>query len=394
MIEGGNTKKLLVRTATGALVGSVFNRPGTGAAIGALTALGGGEVDTKKLLVRTAGGALIGSLFNRPGTGAAIGALTALGGGGKVLTYYYADWCPYCVNFKPEWKKLSKMMKEQGWTVKEWNIDSGREKMEGAGVNSIPAVVYEIGDKAPVVIKGISKMSAPEVASQISGGKVRKARKSPGILGSAEAAVSGLLSVPARLLGMKRSKSPRRIAGGQEKWTLWGGEAPVEGGEAPIAGGEIEGGKRHRRSPRRMRGGAVEGGEAKVEGGEVKVEGGEIEGGKRHRSRRMRGGEVEGGEIEGGKRYRYRMRGGEVEGGEVAVEGGDIEGGRNRVLHRRRWRSPLMLFGGEDVEVAGGEIEGGRKLSAYNLHMRKYMNEHKGEKGAFARGAAMWRARK
>jgi hypothetical protein len=44
-------------------------------------------------------------------------------------------------------------------------------------------------------------------------------------------------------------------------------------------------------------------------------------------------------------------------------------------------------------EVAGGEIEGGRKLSAYNLHMRKYMNEHKGEKGAFSRGAAMWRAR-
>ena len=459
----------------------------------------GGKVDTKKLLVRTATGALVGSLFNRPGTGAAIGALTALGGGGKILTYYYADWCPYCVNFKPEWKKLSKMLKEQGWTVKEFNIDSGGEKMERAGVKSIPAVVYEIGDKQPVVIKGISKMSAPEIVSEISGGKVRKSRQSPGILSSAGAAVSGLLSVPARLLGMKRSKSPRRLNGGAEKWTLWGGEAPVEGGEAPVVGGEIEGGKR-RRSPRRMRGGEIEGGkrrrsprmrggEAPVEGGEVKVEGGEIEGGKRHRSpRRMRGGAVEGGEVEGGEvkveggeieggKRRYRMRGGaveggevKVEGGEVKVEGGEIEGGRRRYRMRggaveggevkveggeveggeieggKRHRSPRRMYGGAveggevkveggeieggrrryrmrggevpvpevaggeieggrrrsyrmrggEVpvpEVAGGEIEGGRKLSAYNLHMRKYMNEHKGEKGAFSRGAAMWRAR-
>jgi thiol-disulfide isomerase/thioredoxin len=353
----------------------------------------GGKIKLGKVIRNAAIGGLVGSLFNRPGTGAGIGALTALGGGkSKTITLYYANWCGHCRNFKPEWEKIKREMREKGWHVEEWDIDAKGLKIKGgAEIKSVPCVSFTGGDGVPILYKGtMSASNISESASNIVGGSTpaveggkKGGRKS--VVRSAESAlarvVKSVVDVPAKFLGMKGGE----LEAGKKRWSMWGGDAPVEGGEveggkrrrmrggdaAPVEGGEVEGGKR-----RRMRGGdaPVEGGAAPVEGGDVEggrrrhrmrggdaveggaapVEGGEVEGGKR---RRMRGGEspaVEGGDVEGGRR-RHRMRGGEVpapvEGGAAPVEGGDVEGGRRR--HRMR--------GGESPAVEGGDVEGGRR---------------------------------
>ena len=344
--------------------------------------LDGGKIKLGKVVRNAAIGALVGSIFNRPGTGAGIGALTALGGGkSKTITLYYATWCGHCRNFKPEWEKLKHDMRAKGWKIEEWDIDhKGSKIFGGAEIKSVPCVSFTGGDGVPILYKGnMSASNISESASNIvggstpvEGGKKQRSRKS--VVGQAESALSrvvkSVVDVPAKFLGMKGGELE---AGKKKRWSMWGGADAVEGGA--VEGGDVEGGRRRRHvrggeSPAVVEGGDVEGGKRRrrhVRGGESPapaVEGGDVEGGRRRR-RHVRGGEspapaveggavaVEGGDVEGGRRRRH-VRGGEspaVEGGAVAVEGGDVEGGRRR--HRMR--------GGESPAVEGGDVEGGRR---------------------------------
>ena len=350
--------------------------------------LEGGQVKVGKVVRNAAIGALVGSLFNRPGTGAGIGALTALGGGKmKTITLYYATWCGHCRNFKPEWEKLKHEMHAKGWKIEEWDIDRKGSKIRGgAEIKSVPCVSFTGGDGVPILYKGnMSASNISESASNIVGGSTpaveggkKGSRKS--VIGQAESALSrvvkSVVDVPAKFLGMKGGELE---AGKKKRWSMWGGADAVEGGA--VEGGDVEGGRRRRRvrggeSPA-VEGGDVEGGrrrrrvrggESPVEGGAAPVEGGDVEGGRRRR--RVRGGEspapveggaapVEGGDIEGGKRRRHRVRGGES----PAVEGGDVEGGKRR--HRMRGgESPV-----EGGAVEGGDIEGGKKSLPRALRM-------------------------
>jgi hypothetical protein len=336
-----------------------------------------------KVIRNAAIGGLVGSLFNRPGTGAGIGALTALGGGkSKTITLYYANWCGHCRNFKPEWEKVKREMRAKGWHVEEWDIDAKGSKMYGGGdIKSVPCVSFTGGDGVPILYKGtMSASNISESASNIVGGstpaveggkKGRKSRsRSPG--SALARVVKSVVDVPAKFLGMKGGELE---AGKKKRWSMWGGdETPaVEGGAAAVEGGDLEAGKRRRH---RMRGGdAVEGGAAPAP---AAVEGGDLEAGKRRRHR-MRGGDaveggaapaVEGGDVEGGKRRRHRMRGGEspaVEGGAApapapaAVEGGDVEGGKRRRHRMRGGESPAVEGGAAPAAVEGGDVEGGKR---------------------------------
>lgn len=161
-------------------------------------------------------GALAGSLFNSPGTGAVVGGLLGLGGGvahvrdaqpsdvtGSCVILFYATWCPACTNFRSAvLPRIPEELAQRGRSdlpVLQINIDHRPGlNITGERIQRIPTIVFIDSAKKPRVYKGA--MTAAAIAD---------------FAASAEALVpmsleGGAVAAPPRRRKSPRRKSPRR----------------------------------------------------------------------------------------------------------------------------------------------------------------------------------------
>ena len=55
-----------------------------------------------------------------------------------VVTFYYMDGCPHCVEFEPEWEKFSKLAR--GLKVTAQQYEARAPETQAAGVSSFPTI--------------------------------------------------------------------------------------------------------------------------------------------------------------------------------------------------------------------------------------------------------------
>jgi hypothetical protein len=62
-----------------------------------------------------------------------------------VVTFYYMDGCPHCVDFEPEWKKFSKQAPSLNVTTQQYEARAPETK--AAGVSSFPTIKIKANGK-------------------------------------------------------------------------------------------------------------------------------------------------------------------------------------------------------------------------------------------------------
>ena len=122
-------------------------------------------------------GALAGSLFNRPGTGAVVGGLLGFGGGsavreavpsdvhGSCVILFYAPWCPACTRFRSNvFPHVPAELAKRGRSdLPVLQIDIKHNPgldITGKVIRSIPTVVFIDAAKRPHVFEGPMTASA------------------------------------------------------------------------------------------------------------------------------------------------------------------------------------------------------------------------------------------
>jgi hypothetical protein len=121
-------------------------------------------------------GALAGSLFNRPGTGAVVGGLLGLAGGavreatpadvkGSCVILFYAPWCPACTRFRTNESPLvpAELAKRGRHDLPVLQIDIAHRPgldITGKIIRSIPTVVFIDSAKRPHVFEGVMRAGA------------------------------------------------------------------------------------------------------------------------------------------------------------------------------------------------------------------------------------------
>ena len=61
------------------------------------------------------------------------------------LVLYYANWCGACVNYKPEWNALKKILNKNGVKTKEYEETQNKQIMEKELINSYPTLKIHYG---------------------------------------------------------------------------------------------------------------------------------------------------------------------------------------------------------------------------------------------------------
>ncbi len=56
------------------------------------------------------------------------------------VVLYYADWCPHCHNFMPEWNKLSKMLNNKGIKTEQYDYAKNPSPADKENVGGFPTV--------------------------------------------------------------------------------------------------------------------------------------------------------------------------------------------------------------------------------------------------------------
>jgi len=58
------------------------------------------------------------------------------------LVLYYADWCPHCVSYKPEWNAIKGILNKNGIKTEEYEHGTHKKEIEAAGVEGFPTLRY------------------------------------------------------------------------------------------------------------------------------------------------------------------------------------------------------------------------------------------------------------
>lgn len=56
------------------------------------------------------------------------------------LKYYYANWCGYCRNFKPEWEALKPILDKLKIKYSEYEESSSKNEIEKANIKGYPTI--------------------------------------------------------------------------------------------------------------------------------------------------------------------------------------------------------------------------------------------------------------
>ena len=58
------------------------------------------------------------------------------------LTYFGADWCGFCNEFNPTWKKLNKLLKDLSIKTNKIDVDNNKDLVKKYKVKSFPTIIY------------------------------------------------------------------------------------------------------------------------------------------------------------------------------------------------------------------------------------------------------------
>ena len=60
----------------------------------------------------------------------------------SILKLYYADWCPHCISYKPEWNAIKKILNKNDIQTEEYEHGKNKKEIELAGVKGFPTLIY------------------------------------------------------------------------------------------------------------------------------------------------------------------------------------------------------------------------------------------------------------
>jgi thiol-disulfide isomerase/thioredoxin len=207
---------------------------------------------------------------------------------------YHVSWCGHCINFEKTFSQLQDAInrEKKGFRVVSIDIEKfpniDLKYTEGKKIFSVPKLVVLHDGFSYEYKKNFTRMSAPEIAKDLSGGGC-------GLLG-----------------GEVVSAAP-----------------VIAGGAVPVEGGDLEGGKKKRKHTRKMKSRSKSKSPRR----------------RHHKKHRMMGGSLEG--VQTVEEAASILAGGadgdvpaELEGGDIDIEGGKKKRSRSRSSSRRGTASP------------------------------------------------------
>jgi thiol-disulfide isomerase/thioredoxin len=80
------------------------------------------------------------------------------------VVLYYANWCPHCVSFKPEWNKIKATLDEKGITYQEYEESQNKEAIMKANIPGYPTIkinnqIYNGARDHDSIINAVTGMS-------------------------------------------------------------------------------------------------------------------------------------------------------------------------------------------------------------------------------------------